>query len=80
MKIKKKTSIPCPVSKQILLYGFFAVFCQLVFMVLNINLLLTSHSMDFVRYTYIPYLEYPIVSVALIIGGAFIVDYVTIKL
>ncbi len=80
MKIKKNIPVPCSISKQVLLYGFFAVLCQLVFMILNINLLLASHSIEFVRYTYIPYLEFPLVSVALIIGGAFLVDYITIKL
>ena len=80
MNTKNELHIPCSISLKFLHYGLFAVLCQLIFMMLSIDLSLASHSMELVRYTYVPYLEYPIVSVTLIIGGAFLIDYITIKI
>ncbi len=79
MKRILSSTIPCSVSSGIMLYGSFAILCQLVFMALHISILLGSHSMGFVSYTYIPYFEYPILSLALIFGGAWLIDYVTLK-
>ncbi len=77
-KVTKKF-IPCRPSRWLMLYGFYSILCQLMFMALHISILLSSHSMEFVRYTYIPLFEYPLLSIVLILGGAWLIDYVTVK-
>ena len=77
--MKKTTVIPCPLSRSFMIYGAFTVFCQLVFIVLNINIRLLYDSPALVRYIYVPWLEYPILSLALILAGACLFDYINIR-
>ena len=79
MYLKAMINIPCQLSISFMSYGFFAVLCQLVFMVLNINILLSSSSLEFVSYMYAPFLEYPLLSFTLIIGGSLLFDYLALK-
>ena len=78
--MKRCYFIPCSLSLKIFTYGLFTVLCQAVFLVLNVNLALSSHSTEFVRYIYAPYIEYPLSSLALVFGGALLLDYINLKL
>lgn len=74
-----KTKVPCSLSKSFMSYGLFSVFSQLVFIILNVNIMLGQTSSEVVTYINLPYLEYPLASLALVIGGALLFDYVTMK-
>ena len=77
--MKINSSIPCALSQKLIIYGSFAVLCQLIFITLSANITLLSHSAELVRYIHLPYLEYPLVSFALIIGGGALIDYVNLN-
>ena len=76
---KAFTEIPCKLSGKIFIYGFFTVLCQLSFLYLSANIFLSENSPQMLRYIYIPYLEYPLACVAIIIGGALLVDWIFIR-
>jgi len=71
--------IPGKISLNIIIYGLFAVLCQLIFMILHINILLSSYTPGYIMYTYVPNFESPLMSIAIIIGGAFLIDYTIIR-
>ena len=74
--MKKKIAIPCSLSQIILIYGLFAILCQLSFLYLSASIFLSANSAEMLGYIYIPYLEYPILSLAIVIGGGLLIDYV----
>ena len=63
-----------PPSKQLLIYGFFAVLCQLTFLYLFCLDTSVGTSADVLRHVYIPLLEYPFLSLLLLIGGTRLID------
>ena len=77
--MKTEIKIPCSLSKKFISYGLFAVLSQLIFIALNVGIILPERGIDIVTYIYLPYLEYPLVSLALVIGGALLFDYINIK-
>ena len=78
--MKEKCFIPCSLSLRFFIYGLFTVLCQVIFLALSVSLALSHHSIEFVKYIYIPYLEYPLSSLTLVIGGALLLDYLNLKL
>ena len=78
--MKRNSFFPCSLSLRFFTYGLFAVLCQVVFLALSIILALSSHSHEFVKYIYAPYLEYPLSSLALVFGGALLLDYLHLRL
>ena len=64
----------CPPSKLILIYGFFAVLCQLTFLYLFCVDAAPTTSADVLRHVYIPLLEYPFLSILLLLGGTRLID------
>lgn len=77
--MKKIIDIPCRLSLIFMIYGSFAVFSQLIFMILHINILMSSHNFEMVKYICVPYLEYPLISIVLVLGGALLFDYIKLK-
>ena len=71
----KKRSIPCsPLAKKCLIYGFFAVICNLTFIFfLAFN---DSAPPYILVHKFAHLLEYPIMTVAILVGGALILDYI----
>lgn len=63
-----------PPSGLILIYGFFAVFCQVTFLYLFCAEAAPSTSADVLRHVYIPLLEYPFLSILLLFGGTRLID------
>lgn len=74
--MKNRVSIPCALSMRFLTYGFFAIFSQLVFLILAVDITLSERGPYIARYIYLSCLEYPLLSLALIIGGALLFDYI----
>ena len=77
--MKNRTIIPCSLSVRFMIYGFFTILCQLAFLVLCINITIIERGPHIARYIYLPCIEYPIVSLALIIGGALLFDYINLR-
>ena len=63
-------------AQRLLVYGFFAILCQLVFIFLFLILQPPHISLSVLRHFYAPWLEYPLVSLALTIGGAVLFTYI----
>ena len=78
--MKTNLIFPCVLSQKFIIYGSFSVLCQLLFIMLSANIALMSHSHEFVRYIHMTYLEYPLASLALIIGGGALIDYVNLNI
>lgn len=76
--MKQNISIPCPLSRQLFIYGFFSVLCQLAFLYLSADIFLSENSRTMLEYIYVPYIEYPILSIAIIIGGGLLIDYIVL--
>ena len=72
--MKNNVIIPCPLSRQIFIYGLFAILSQLTFLYLSASIFLYDHSRVMLGYIYTPYLEYPILSIAILLGGCLIID------
>lgn len=66
-------------AKLLLHYGFFAVLCQSVMILFCILCEDSSVSDEVLRYRYVPYLEYPLMSLSILIGGALLIDWVIPK-
>ena len=58
-----------------LIYGFFAILCQLGSIFLFLVLQPSTVSDSVLRHLYAPWLEYPLVSLALTVGGAVLFTY-----
>lgn len=80
MKQKNK-SLPIPISryaKLCLHYGIFAVLSQCVMILLCVLCEDESVATELLRYRYLPYLEYPLMSLALLVGGSLLIDWATL--
>ena len=62
-------------SSLLLLFGTYAVLCQTVMILLFVCTAPSSLSLDVVRHTVIPWLEYPLMSLVLLFGGAVLIRY-----
>ncbi len=71
----KQLSIPySPLAQKCLIYGFFAVICNLTFIFfLAFN---DSAPSYILVHKFAHMLEYPIMTVAILMGGALILDYI----
>ena len=58
-------------------FGTYAVLCQLTGILLLVCLSPDTVSTEVLRHTVTPYLEYPLMSLALILGGSLLLDWVT---
>lgn len=72
----KEKRFPSAVSSKFMIYGFFAVICQLALILFTFTSIFTPSTAAYIKDTYFLYLEYPLASTALIIGGAYLMDYV----
>ena len=77
----KNTSITLPgkMSFKIITYGLFFVFCQLIFMLLRLNILLLEHEPSHLYNIILPEFEYPLINIVLIIGGAYFIDMLFLR-
>ena len=66
-------------SRLCTVYGFFAVLCQSVMILLCVICEDANVSREVLRHTYLPYLEYPLMSLTLIIGGALLLDWAILR-
>ena len=66
---------PCKISFYLLLFGIFAVLCQLVLIILHMNFFHPTASPSVLLHTYAHFLQYPLASLTLSIGGALLIDY-----
>lgn len=60
-------------------YGFFAVMCQSAMILLCVLCEDPSVETALLRYRYLPYLEYPLMSLTLLIGGALLIDWASLS-
>ena len=76
---QNKSPIPIPFSRYATLclhHGFFAVLCQCAMILLCVLCEDGNVATELLRYRYLPYLEYPLMSLALLIGGSLLIDWV----
>ena len=71
--------IPCKISFLLILFGSFAVLCQLIFIVLHIDIFHPLASPSVLLHSYAHVIQYPLASLALAIGGALLIDYVLLR-
>lgn len=64
-----------PIAQRWLIYSFFAIFCQLVSIFLFLSLKVAFMPYSVLRHFYAPWLEYPLLSLSLTIGGAVLFTY-----
>ena len=67
--------LPSSLSYRLLHYGIYAALCQLVLLSLWVLVSDPSVSPDVIAHRFIPLLEYPIMSVTLLLSGALLIDY-----
>ena len=60
----------------LLLHGLFAVICQMAFLYLYINLQAELLPRALLSHLFAPWLEYPLCSLALLFGGAYLLEWV----
>jgi hypothetical protein len=65
-----------PFAQRWLIYGLYAVFCQMTAIFLFLILQLPVTSFAVLRHFYAPWLEYPLCSLLLTVGGAVLFTYV----
>ncbi len=63
-------------SYLLLLFGTYAVLCQLTFILLSVRTAPETVSLDVLRHRVIPWLEYPLMSLTLIFGGGALLEWV----
>ncbi len=66
-------------SRQLWLYGFYALLCQMLFLFLFLTEDVQILSSATLLHKYLPLLEYPIMSFSLLIGGALFYDYIVLS-
>ena len=71
---KRSVSMPGKPATEFMIYGIFIVICQLMFMLLRLNILLSVHDPAYLYGIIIPEFEYPLINIALITAGAYIID------
>ena len=62
-------------SYRLLVYGIYAVLCQTVALFLLILSADSSISLSVIAHRYLPLFEYPLMSLALLLSGALLIDY-----
>lgn len=70
---------PSPPARLLLHYGSFAVLCQSALLLLWIRSTDPSVTAEVLRHRFLPLLEYPLMSIALLLGGALLIDWVLWK-
>lgn len=78
-KENKTNTFPSRISAKILIYGFYAVLCQLLIMLLKLSVLLTEYEPSIIYNFILPEFEYPLINIALIISGAYLIDALMIR-
>ncbi len=63
----------------LLVYGLFAVLCQCVFLLLFYICEAPNISGEVLLHRYVPLLEYPLMSLALLFGGGSLIGYIEKK-
>ncbi len=76
-RTKYFVSIP---SRLCLVFGLFAILCQLCFLYLWISIESPTVSADVLAHTFAPLLEYPLMSLTLLLGGTLLIEYILRKL
>ncbi|MBQ9086528.1 MAG: hypothetical protein IJY47_05020 [Clostridia bacterium] len=71
--------LPSSVSLRLLYYGSFAILCQITLIFLLIVSTDPSVSPQVICHEYAPYLEYVLMDLALLLGGALLIDYVILR-
>ena len=64
------------ISRLLLSFGTYAVLCQITFIFLYVRTAPDSLSPDVLRHTVLPWLEYPLTALVLVLGGALLLDWV----
>ena len=72
-------AIPSKYSLYMMVFGVFSVLCQLLFIVLHIDISHPTASPSVLLHAYANYIEYPLASLSLSIGGALLIDYVILR-
>ncbi|MBE6667216.1 MAG: hypothetical protein E7607_02765 [Ruminococcaceae bacterium] len=72
--------IPCKISFCLLLFGIFTVLCQLVMILLHIDFVHPTASPSVLLHTYANFIQFPLASLALTVGGALLIDYVLLRI
>ena len=75
---KSKYSVSTP-SQLILLFGLFSVLSQLAFLLLWALIEAPTVSADVLAHTFVPLLEYPLMSLTLLLGGTLLIEYILRK-
>ncbi len=75
---KRRSSVTAinRLSYRLLFLGTYAVLCQLTLILLYVCVMPDDISHDVLRHTVLPWLEYPLMSLALILGGATLLNWV----
>ena len=68
-------SLPSSLSFRLLHYGSFAVLCQLVALSFLILTAEPSVTLPVLAHKFVPLLEYPLMSLSLLLSGALLIDY-----
>ncbi|MBR2293154.1 MAG: hypothetical protein IKA44_02445 [Clostridia bacterium] len=76
---KSQYSVSIP-SRLCLVFGLFAILCQLCFLYLWISIESPTVSADVLAHTFAPLLEYPLMSLTLLLGGTLLIEYILRKL
>jgi|GEM_PF-6769995 len=63
-------------SLLLLRYGLFAVLAQLSLMLVYIDTLAVTLPPDLLSYYFAPWLEYPLTTIAILLGGAYFIDWI----
>ena len=64
-------------AKLCLIYGLYAILCQLSFILLHALYVAPYISSDVLRHWFVPYLEYPLMSITLILVGSVLLELVS---
>ncbi|MBQ8331813.1 MAG: hypothetical protein IJX94_04880 [Clostridia bacterium] len=76
--ITSKASISKP-SRICLIYGLYAILFQLSILFLFMLTEQSTVSADVLLHIYLPLLEYPLMSLTLLLGGCLLIDYILKK-
>ena len=72
-------AFPSKYSLYLLIFGCFAALCQLLFIILHMDISHPTASPSVLLHTYAHFIEYPLASLSLSIGGALLIDYVILR-
>ena len=63
-------------SRLLLRYGLFAVLSQLSLMLVYIDVASATFPPSLLSYRFAPWLEYPLTTIALLLGGAYLIEWI----